>query len=77
LAVASFEYSYPVAENWRAAAFVDAGNATEELFKDPAIGIGFGAIWNSPIGPVRLYLAKGKSDFGETRYFHISMGPSL
>lgn len=77
LAVASVEYSYPVAENWRAAAFVDAGNASEELFKDPAIGIGFGAIWNSPIGPVRLYLAKGKSDFGETRYFHISMGPAL
>jgi translocation and assembly module TamA len=77
LAVASFEYSYPVAENWRAAAFVDAGNATEELFKDPALGVGFGAIWFSPIGPVRLYLAKGKSDFGSTRYFHISMGPSL
>jgi translocation and assembly module TamA len=77
LSVASFEYSYPVAENWRAAAFVDAGNTTDELFKDPAIGFGFGAIWYSPIGPVRLYLAKGKSDFGETRYFHISMGPSL
>ena len=77
VAVASFEYSYPVAENWRAAAFVDAGNATEELFKDPAIGVGFGAIWYSPIGPVRLYLAKGKSNFGSTRYFHISMGPSL
>lgn len=77
LAVASIEYSYPVAENWRAATFIDAGNATEELFKDPAIGFGFGAIWNSPIGPVRLYLAKGKSDFGSSRYFHISMGPSL
>jgi translocation and assembly module TamA len=77
LSVASFEYSYPVAENWRAAAFVDAGNATEELFKDPAIGVGFGAIWNSPVGPVRLYLAKGKSNFGSTRYFHISMGPAL
>jgi translocation and assembly module TamA len=77
LAVASVEYSYPVIDNWRAAVFVDAGNATETLFKDPAIGIGFGAIWYSPIGPVRFYLAKGKSDFGETRYFHISMGPSL
>ena len=77
LSVASFEYSYPVAENWRAAAFVDAGNATEELFKDPAIGVGFGAIWNSPVGPVRLYLAKGKSNFGSARYFHISMGPAL
>jgi len=77
LAVASIEYSYPVVESWRAAVFVDVGNATEELFKDPAIGVGFGAIWNSPIGPVRLYLAKGKSDFGKTRYFHISMGPSL
>ena len=77
LAVASVEYSYPVADNWRAAAFVDAGNATEALFKDPAIGIGFGAIWYSPIGSVRFYLAKGKSDFGETRSFHISMGPSI
>jgi len=77
LSVASIEYSYPVAESWRAAVFVDAGNATDELFKDPAIGVGFGAIWISPIGPVRLYLAKGKSDFGESRYFHISMGPAL
>jgi len=77
LAVASVEYSYPVAENWRGTAFVDVGNATEELFKDPAVGIGIGAIWYSPIGPVRLYLAKGKSDFGTSRYFHISMGPSL
>ncbi|MFT5838670.1 MAG: translocation and assembly module TamA [Flavobacteriales bacterium] len=77
LTLASFEYSYPVANNWRAAAFVDAGNASDDLFKDTAIGIGFGAIWNSPIGPVSVYLANGKSDFGRTRHFHISMGSSL
>ncbi|MGS2720863.1 autotransporter assembly complex protein TamA [Paraglaciecola aestuariivivens] len=77
LAVASIEYSYPVAENWRAATFIDAGNASSDLFKDPALSAGIGAIWSSPIGPVRLYLAKGKSDFGESRYFHISMGPAL
>lgn len=77
LAVVSAEYSYPVVDNWRAAVFVDAGNATAELFNDPAIGIGVGAIWYSPIGPVRFYLAKGKSDFGESRSFHISMGPAL
>jgi translocation and assembly module TamA len=77
LAVASIEYSYPVTENWRGAAFVDAGNASKDLFKDNAIGIGLGAIWSSPIGPVRLYLAKGKSEFGSTRYLHISMGSSL
>jgi translocation and assembly module TamA len=77
LAVASVEYSYHVAENWRAAAFVDVGNASEKLFNDTAFGFGLGAIWNSPIGPVRFYLAKGKSDFGETRYVHISMGPAL
>lgn len=77
LAVASFEYSYPVANNWRAAAFIDAGNASDDLFKDSAVGIGIGAIWNSPIGPVRLYLAKGQSDSGSTRFFHLSMGPSL
>jgi translocation and assembly module TamA len=77
LAVASVEYSYPVAENWRAAAFVDTGNASQDLFKDMAIGIGIGAIWSSPIGPVRIYLAKGKSDFDNTRYLHLSMGPAL
>ncbi|WP_299073202.1 autotransporter assembly complex family protein [uncultured Paraglaciecola sp.] len=77
LAVASVEYSYPVSENWRAAAFVDAGNATEKPFNDLAVGIGLGAIWNSPIGPIRFYLAKGKSDYGSTRFFHFSMGPSL
>ena len=38
LAVASVEYSYPVAKNWRAAAFVDVGNASEELFKWPCYG---------------------------------------
>lgn len=77
LAVASIEYSYPVAENWRAATFVDTGNASQDLFKDMAVSFGVGAIWNSPIGPVRLYLANGKSNFGTTRYFHISMGPAL
>ncbi|MFT2090542.1 autotransporter assembly complex protein TamA [Paraglaciecola sp. 2405UD69-4] len=77
LAVASFEYSYPVYQSWRGAVFIDAGNATDNPFKDYAVGLGVGAIWNSPIGPVRLYLAKGESDFGSTRYFHLSMGPSL
>ena len=55
----------------------NTGNASQDLFKDMAIGVGVGAIWNSPIGPVRIYLAKGKSDFGSTRYFHLSMGPAL
>ncbi|WP_133468615.1 autotransporter assembly complex protein TamA [Paraglaciecola marina] len=77
LAVASFEYSYPVSDSWRAAVFIDGGNATDNPIEDYALGAGIGAIWNSPIGPVRFYLAKGKSDFGFTRYFHLSMGPSL
>jgi translocation and assembly module TamA len=77
LAVASVEYSYPVAEKWRASVFVDTGNASQDLFKDIATSAGVGAIWNSPIGPVRFYLAKGNSDFGSSRYFHLSMGPSL
>lgn len=77
LAVASFEYSYPVSQSWRAAVFIDGGNATDNPIEDYALGMGVGAIWNSPIGPVRFYLAKGESDFGSTRYFHLSMGPSL
>ncbi|MCF2949810.1 autotransporter assembly complex protein TamA [Paraglaciecola aquimarina] len=77
LAVASVEYSYPVADKWRAAVFVDAGNASENLAEDIATGVGIGAIWTSPVGPIRLYLAKGKSDLDSNVRLHFSMGPAL
>ena len=75
--VASVEYSYPVAQNWRGALFTDIGNASDKPFKDLATGVGFGVSWSSPVGPIRIYFAFGHSDDENTQRLHFSMGPVL
>jgi translocation and assembly module TamA len=77
LNVASVEYSYPVTQNWRGALFTDIGNASDKPFKDLATGMGFGASWLSPVGPVRIYFAFGHSGYENTKRLHFSMGPVL
>ncbi|WP_339767663.1 autotransporter assembly complex family protein [uncultured Paraglaciecola sp.] len=77
LNVASAEYSYPVSQNWRMALFTDIGNASDKPFKDLATGIGLGASWSSPVGPIRFYFARGNSVEETTWRFHFSMGPVL
>lgn len=77
LNVASAEYSYPVSQNWRMAVFTDIGNASDKPFKDLATGIGLGASWSSPVGPIRFYFARGNSVEETTWRFHFSMGPVL
>lgn len=55
------------------AAFVDAGNAAQAWHEmDPAVGVGVGMRWRSPVGPLRLDLAWGV----ETRKprVHMSVG---
>ena len=77
LAVVSAEYSYPVADEWRAAVFIDAGNAANKFNNNIATGAGVGAIWQSPVGPVRIYVARGHNDEENTWRLHLLMGPSL
>ena len=76
LLTGSAEYSYPVVENWRLAAFVDAGNA----FNDPAdaevkVGAGPGVRWSSPVGPIRLDVGVGISEEDTPFRLHFSLGP--
>jgi len=53
----SFEYQYPITEEWSAAAFIDTGNAFDDWADyEMKVGVGFGARWKSPIGPVRIDL---------------------
>jgi len=75
--VGSVEYTYPIAENWRMAVFIDAGTATNKLSADIATGAGAGIKWLSPVGPVRVYIARGNSDFESQWRLHFSMGPAL
>ena len=77
LAVGSVEYSYPVKPNWRVAVFVDAGTSTNKFSGDIATGVGAGVNWLSPVGPVRIYLARGNSEYEAAWKIHFSMGPAL
>jgi translocation and assembly module TamA len=77
LTVGSAEYSYPVSDNWRAAVFADIGSASDTIGEDLASGLGIGAQWLSPVGPIRFYIARGQSDYENTWRFHFSMGPTL
>ncbi len=73
LGVASAEYTHWVRDDWGVAVFVDTGNATEDFrnfsFKT---GVGVGARWRSPVGPLNLDIAHGR-DEGSLRV-HFSVG---
>lgn len=78
LLVASGEYQYQFADKWRAAMFVDHGNAINDLNAPLATGAGIGIRWISPVGPLRLDVAKGLDpELGGEWRIHFSMGPEL
>ncbi|MEX0384360.1 autotransporter assembly complex protein TamA [Spiribacter pallidus] len=76
LATGSAEYSYAVASDWRAAVFVDGGNAFDHLDAvDAEVGTGVGVRWQSPVGPLRLDFAWGVSRDQPPFRLHLSLGP--
>ena len=77
LLTTSVEYAYRVADNWRVAAFVDAGTATNNTSITLTYSVGPGVHWLSPIGPVRLYVARGFAPDENTWQLHIMLGPEL
>ena len=76
LYTASFEIARPILARMPSlwgAAFIDAGNAADSFSAlKPALGVGVGVRWRSPVGPLRLDWAYGR----ETRKgrFHFSVG---
>lgn len=78
LATASVEYEYFFLRDWGAAVFTDAGDAFRAGEFDLNIGAGVGIRWRSPVGLVRLDIAKPvMSDLANEIRFHISVGPDL
>jgi len=77
LATTSVEYAYRFADSWRAAAFIDAGTATNDISTTLTYSIGPGIHWLSPIGPVRFYIARGFAPEEKTWQLHIMLGPEL
>ncbi len=73
LATTSLEYQYWFKPDWGAAIFWDAGTATNNLDGVRIYhGVGIGARWRSPVGPVQLDVGYGIQE----RQFrpHISLG---
>jgi len=75
--VGSIEYDMRVRGNWFVAAFLDAGNSFRN-FDDMRLkqSAGLGMRWLSPIGPIRVDVARSLERNGGYR-LHITMGPDL
>jgi translocation and assembly module TamA len=77
-AVASVELERRISGKWSGALFLDAGNAFDTTYDaETAYGLGFGARWRSPVGPVRVDVAHGSVDDDRQWRLHIVIGPEL
>ncbi len=78
LTTASVEVDHRVKGDWFAAAFYDAGNAFDEPGDmDLKHAVGIGARWLSPVGLVRLDIAKGLDPDADPFRIHLVIGPDL
>jgi translocation and assembly module TamA len=77
LNVASAEYSFKVADRWRAAVFTDTGRAFNNRDEPWHKSIGIGARWLSPVGQIRVDFAVPIDDEEKGWRLHIFIGPPL
>jgi translocation and assembly module TamA len=77
-AVGNVELERRIVGKWSGAMFLDVGNAYDpDHDRATAYGIGIGARWRSPVGPVRIDIAHGGVDEERGWRIHIVMGPEL
>lgn len=74
LAVASLEYQYTFLKDWRGAVFVDGGDAFDEGEFDANYGAGFGVHYLTPVGAIKLELARSFSEDNPGWRVHINIG---
>lgn len=79
LAVGSVEYQYNFTGNWWGATFIDSGEAVDDFKNsDFKTGAGVGIRWVSPVGPIKLDLAKPIGDPDNNKIqFYIGLGTEL
>ncbi|WP_223655747.1 autotransporter assembly complex protein TamA [Halopseudomonas nanhaiensis] len=77
LVASGLEYQYEFIDKWRGAVFVDHGNAVDSLSDPLKTSVGVGIRWVSPVGPIRVDVAKSVSDPDEGFRIHFAMGPEL
>ena len=59
------------------AVFVDAGSAFEGKTPDMHLGVGVGLRWRSPVGPVRIDIARGLKSPDSPFTLHLNIGADL
>ncbi|MCI4567912.1 autotransporter assembly complex family protein [Lysobacter sp. CFH 32150] len=76
VATGSIEYEQYFNSSWGAAVFVDTGSAFNDT---PAwrTGVGIGLRWRSPVGPVRIDVARGLNDATSPFTLHFNIGADL
>ena len=77
LTTVSLEYERDVIPAWSGAAFVDAGDVWSQGKPELAFAAGVGARWQSPVGPIRVDIARGFDGPERGWQLHISAGPDL
>jgi translocation and assembly module TamA len=70
---ASAEFERYFNDSWGAAVFVDTGDAFDDT-PDLRTGVGVGARWRSPVGPVRIDIARGLNDPDSAFELYLNIG---
>lgn len=74
---ASVEYERYFFGPWGGAVFVDSGDAFDGGSPDWHTGVGFGVRWKSPVGPVKVDLARGLKNPDSPFTISLSIGSDL
>ena len=74
---ASIEYERYFKGPWGAAVFVDSGSAFDGKKPDMHTGVGIGLRWRSPVGPVRIDIARGLKSPDSPFTLHLNIGADL
>lgn len=77
LQTGSIEYRNKIYGNWNAAIFYDMGNATDHYGSQLNRSDGIGVIYNSMIGPIKLYVARAESKPDKPKSVEFSIGPEF
>ena len=70
---ASAEYEHYINDTWGMGVFVDSGSAFDDS-ADWRTGVGVGLRWRSPVGPLRLDVARGLDDPDSPFTLHLNIG---
>ena len=76
VATASVEYERYFSAQWGGAVFVDTGSAFDDS-PDFRTGVGVGVRWKSPVGPLRVDIARGLDDPDSAFQIYLTLGADL